>query len=114
MVRGEAQQVKVHYKGKDEDFIVFVDNADELKQWKDDKSKPLAHFVSAFKIFISHKHGAQGSLDGASHATLENEFGTHNEDEVIKQILEKGNLQESEFPARQGFRNESLGGMQAH
>jgi hypothetical protein len=31
-------------------------------------------------------------LDGASHATLENEFGTHNEEEVIKQILEKGSL----------------------
>jgi hypothetical protein len=43
-----------------------------------------------------NRHGAQGQLDGASKGTLENEFGTHNEDEVIKQILEKGSVQESE------------------
>lgn len=35
-------------------------------------------------------------MDGASKATLENEFGTTNDEEVIKQILEKGTLQESE------------------
>jgi ribosome maturation protein Sdo1 len=43
-----------------------------------------------------NRHGAQGTLDGASKSTLENEFGTHIDDEVIKQILEKGNLQETE------------------
>jgi ribosome maturation protein Sdo1 len=42
------------------------------------------------------RHGAQGTFDGASKATLENEFGTANEDEVIKKILEKGTLQETE------------------
>lgn len=45
---------------------------------------------------ISDRHGAQGQMDGASKATLENEFGTNNDEEVIKQILEKGTLQESE------------------
>jgi hypothetical protein len=44
----------------------------------------------------SIRHGAQGQMDGASKATLENEFGTSNEDECIKQILTKGNLQVSE------------------
>jgi ribosome maturation protein Sdo1 len=34
--------------------------------------------------------------DGASKATLENEFGTANEEECIMQILEKGEIQESE------------------
>jgi hypothetical protein len=42
------------------------------------------------------RHGAQGTFDSASKATLDNEFGTHIDDEVIKQILEKGALQESE------------------
>jgi hypothetical protein len=41
------------------------------------------------------RHGAQGTFDDASKATLENEFGTTNDDEVIKQILEKGTLQET-------------------
>jgi hypothetical protein len=34
-------------------------------------------------------------MNGASHSTLDNEFGTHDEEAVIKQILEKGTLQES-------------------
>lgn len=43
-----------------------------------------------------HRQGAQGSYDEASNAALENEFGTHNEDEVIKKILEKGVLHQSQ------------------
>ncbi len=42
------------------------------------------------------RHGAQGQMDTASKSTLENEFGTQNDEEAIKQILEKGTLQESE------------------
>lgn len=32
-------------------------------------------------------------MNTASKSTLENEFGTSNEDEVIKQILQKGDVQ---------------------
>jgi ribosome maturation protein Sdo1 len=35
-------------------------------------------------------------MNTASKQTLENEFGTHVDDEVIKLILEKGALQETE------------------
>jgi ribosome maturation protein Sdo1 len=35
-------------------------------------------------------------MDGASKATLENEFGTHNDEAVIKQIIEKGTIQEGQ------------------
>lgn len=35
-------------------------------------------------------------MDGASKATLENEFGTHNEDDILVKILEKGDLQASD------------------
>ena len=35
-------------------------------------------------------------LDGASKATLENEFGTSNEDECIIKILENGEVQKSQ------------------
>lgn len=42
------------------------------------------------------RHGAQGVLDGASKSTLENEFGTSNEDEIIIKILEGGEVQASE------------------
>ena len=42
---------------------------------------------------ISTSHGTQGILNTSSKGTLENEFGTSNEDEVIKQILQKGDVQ---------------------
>jgi hypothetical protein len=45
---------------------------------------------------VLRRHGAQGQLDEASKAVLDNEFGSHNEDEVIKQILTKGQIQMSE------------------
>ena len=40
-----------------------------------------------------NSHGAQGVLDGASKASLENEFGTANEDTCITKILEMGEYQ---------------------
>jgi hypothetical protein len=55
MVRGETIQHKVHYKGKDEDFVVFVDDVDSYKKWQGDKSVALAQVVSTFKIFVTHK-----------------------------------------------------------
>ena len=36
------------------------------------------------------RHGPQGTLNEASNATLENEFGTSNGDEAILKILDQG------------------------
>ena len=55
MARGEGSQVKVHFKGKDEDFIVFVDDVKSFKEWQTDKSIALAQVVSSFKVFVTHK-----------------------------------------------------------
>ena len=130
MPRGNAHQSKVHYQGKDEDFVIFVDDVKSVQNWKDDRSIPLAQVVSGFKIFVTHKyglsllpsppleinaspfyfiaprcewlmlfkcrHGAQNAHDEASKQVLENEFGSHNEDECMKKILEGGSLQETE------------------
>lgn len=46
-------------------------------------------------------------MDGASKSTLENEFGTSNEDECVKQILTKGQVQVSEV--REDIRNTKTG-----
>lgn len=43
-----------------------------------------------------YRQGAQGILDGASKAMLENEFGTAKEEDVVAQILEKGEIQEGQ------------------
>jgi len=114
MPRGNAEQTKVFLQGKEEDFIVFVDSPSDLEDWKKDRSIPLAQVVSGFKIMVSHKHGAQGIMDGASKATLENQFGTSNDDECIIKILEQGSVQTVQTHERSGNRNDTMGGMTAH
>ena len=56
MPRGNAHQSKVHYQGKEEDFVIMVDDVQSVQKWKDDKSIPLAQVVSGFKIFVTHKY----------------------------------------------------------
>ncbi|KAK4230516.1 ribosome maturation protein [Podospora fimiseda] len=112
MARGDVTHTKLHYKGANEDFIVMVDSVDDYQKWRTDKSVPLAQVVSSFKVFTTHKQGAQGIYEGASKAMLENEFGTSRDDEVVEKILEKGTLQEFEFTERQGNRNLSNGSRQ--
>lgn len=55
MPRGIGAQSKVHYAGKEDDFVIFVDDVESVKKWKNDKSIPLSQVVSGFKIFITHK-----------------------------------------------------------
>jgi hypothetical protein len=55
MARGDAAQTKVHFQGQSEDFVVFVDNAEAVKNWKNDSSIPLAQVVSGFKVFTTDK-----------------------------------------------------------
>jgi hypothetical protein len=45
---------------------------------------------------LSCRQGTQGILDAASNAALDNEFGTHKDVDVVTQILERGDLRESE------------------
>ena len=72
MPRGNAQQSKVHYKGKSEDFIVLVDDAKAVEDWKKDRSIPLAQVVSGFKILVTHKYAA--SMSGSLRASLNDEL----------------------------------------
>lgn len=44
---------------------------------------------------VALRQGNTGILDTASKGSLEDEFGTSNEDEVVKQILEKGHIIET-------------------
>lgn len=55
MARGETTMYKIHYKGKSDDFIVFLDSAEDYKKWLTDKTVPLAQVVSSFKVFITHQ-----------------------------------------------------------
>jgi len=55
MPRGNDQQTKVHYKGTDDDFIIFVESAEAVENWKKDSSIPLAQVVDGWKVFVTHK-----------------------------------------------------------
>ncbi|KJZ77890.1 hypothetical protein HIM_02527 [Hirsutella minnesotensis 3608] len=114
MTRGETTQSKVHLKGKNDDFLVFVDDVDMYKKWQNDKSTPLTQFVSSFQVFSTHKQGTQGNYNTASKSTLAAEFDTEDTDEAIKHILEKGSIQNMEMPGRQGVTNDSMSSMKAH
>jgi hypothetical protein len=54
-MKGNAQQSKVHYRGKEEDFVIFVENSQAFKDWKEDKSIPLTDVVNGWKVFVTHK-----------------------------------------------------------
>jgi len=109
MARGGTTQSKIHFKGKSDDFLVFVDDIEAYKRWLNDKSVPLVEVVSTFQVFVTHKQGSQGQYDTASKGSLENEFSTSVDEEVIKQVLEKGTLQQTQMSERQGNTNDSNG-----
>lgn len=54
-MRGNASQCKVHYKGTEDDFIVFAESAQAVKDWRSDRTIALAQVVDAYKVFVTHK-----------------------------------------------------------
>ncbi|KIW89819.1 uncharacterized protein Z519_09248 [Cladophialophora bantiana CBS 173.52] len=114
MARGEAKQTRIYFKGKENEFVVFVDNPEAVEKWKADQTTPLVQVVKAFEIFVTHKHGNQGQLLVASNALLDEEFGTNDQEEIIRVILGNGLLQEKWDAERQGSRNDSIGPRGGH
>lgn len=54
-MRGNDAQIKCHYQGNEDDFIILVDSAQAVQDWKKDSSIPLAQVVSGWKVFVTHK-----------------------------------------------------------
>ncbi|KAF2150769.1 DUF1960-domain-containing protein [Myriangium duriaei CBS 260.36] len=113
-MRGNSGVTRVHWKGKEDDYIIIVDSAKAAKDWRADKTIPLAQVVGGWKVFVTHKQGTQGVLDGASKGQLESEFGTSKEEDVVAQILEKGDIIESEASGRDGVTNDNKGSRIGH
>lgn len=55
---------------------------------------PLNTYLNHGLTIFGIRHSTQGLLDGAAKSTLENEFGTSVDDDIVKKILEEGTLQE--------------------
>ncbi|EPQ67449.1 Bgt-1761 [Blumeria graminis f. sp. tritici] len=113
MGHGEAQ-VKIHYKGEIDDFIIFIESTEAANDWKKNKETSLANVVASYDVFVTGKHGAQGSLGKPSMAVLENEFGTSIKEEIIKKIIEKGTIQESDGIRKYSSKNDSIGPRAGH
>jgi hypothetical protein len=56
MTRADNDQVKVHYKGNEDDFIIMAESVEAVKKWKEDKSTPLVDVVNSFDVFCTHKY----------------------------------------------------------
>jgi len=114
MPRGNGPQTKVHYSGSNDDYVIFVDSAAAVRDWRKDRSVPLAQVLSGWKVFCTRRHGAQGILDTAPKGQLEGEFGTTREEDIVQVILEKGNVQETTSAERSADKNIADGPTVAH
>ena len=55
MTRGTTQEVKVHYKGNGDDFIIYVTGEEAVQNYAKDKTIPLVDVVNGWKVFVTHK-----------------------------------------------------------
>lgn len=73
-------------------FVVMVDDQ-MIKEYRKDKSIPLANVVESFEVFkYADGHGRSGKLMRPSKREIEDTFNTSNEDEVIEYIIANGEL----------------------
>ncbi|KZW04183.1 DUF1960-domain-containing protein [Exidia glandulosa HHB12029] len=73
-----------------DEYMVVVEQ-DEYKRWLEGRSVALAMVVDSFEVFHSGQ-GSQGRWGRPSKQQLETIFGSSKEDDVVKLILEKGEL----------------------
>ncbi|KAF8339206.1 ribosome maturation protein [Cantharellus anzutake] len=93
-----------------EEFIIIV-NDEEYNKWKKggDTSIPLSRIVDSFDIFSSEQ-GNQGYLGRASKQQLDSVFGTTNQDEAVKKLLELGKAKPGEgLPKGYDGKNDTRG-----
>jgi hypothetical protein len=55
MTPGNARQSKVYYKGRTEDFVIFVADITAVQNWKKNHTLPLSQVMDGWKIFTSHQ-----------------------------------------------------------
>ncbi|BFZ60614.1 hypothetical protein YB2330_001654 [Saitoella coloradoensis] len=105
---------KSNTSGTSETYIIFVESKSAVDAYRASSSTPLVDVVNSFDIFVTHKHGKQGTLDHASKSQLENEFGTSKPEEAIVKILKEGEVQATHEGEKEGNRNASIGSLGGH
>ncbi|KAJ1910141.1 hypothetical protein IWQ60_010812 [Tieghemiomyces parasiticus] len=74
-----------------EAFYIFAD-PEMASKWRKDSTIPLAQVVSSFNVYTTDNGGITGLASAPSKGVLEDTFGTSNDDEVCRIILEKGEI----------------------
>lgn len=100
------------YKGESQDFLVFVESEEAVKEFFKDSTIPLAEAVGTFKVYTSESgRGVDGVLHEAAKRDLENEFGKKPKEEIIQEILKKGTYQKNKNVGKKqwGSTNDSNG-----
>lgn len=72
-------------------MVLMVDVPMYEKYKKDKSSVPMVNVVDSFDV-LRYNNGKSGTLVRPSKAELEHVFGTSNEDEIVKIMLENGEL----------------------
>lgn len=87
------QAVQLHYEGESTDFIIYASSADAVKEYTEDpESSSLVATVDLYKIYTTNTPGNELLYHEASNVALHNEFGSHNFDDILKQIILKGKI----------------------
>jgi ribosome maturation protein Sdo1 len=121
-MRADQPSTRIHYKGKTEDFILILSHDNKLAEFRKELALnpgtnttiPLTDIVDSFTVFTSSSQGGQGVLETPSKGTLENEFGTKDEDKIIRKILETGEVKEQKGRSREGNTNLTQGTLGGH
>lgn len=86
--------MRLHYEGDQTDFIIYATSEDAVQEFTEDpESGSLVATVDLFKVYTTSDSPTNDHLyREASNVTLHNEFGSHNLDDILREILLRGRI----------------------
>lgn len=95
LLTSPTQAVQLHYKGQTTHFIVYASSRAAVREFAEDpESGSLVATVDLYKVYTTDSPGDDRLYREASSVTLHNEFGSHNLDDCLREIITRGELLE--------------------
>lgn len=86
----------MHYEGDETDFIIYATSARAVEEYLEDpEDGSLVATVDVFKVYTTSTPDQllnDQFYHEASNIALHNEFGSHNLDDILRQILLKAKI----------------------
>ncbi|KAF5115547.1 hypothetical protein DV495_002338 [Geotrichum candidum] len=83
----------LHYEGEENNFIIYASSREAVEEYTEDpESGSLVAAVDLYKVYTTSTPGNDTLYREASNIDLHNEFGSHNMDDILEQILLKGKI----------------------